>query len=177
MTLDDRGESDVLRWFAVCTLPRHEKRVAELIGLRRIESFLPVYQQEREWKKRVPVVLELPLFPTYVFARIRQSQRGSILGIPGVLSIVGNRRQSLSIPDTEIDLLRAGLEMRSVEPQPYLAIGENVRIKRGPLFGYEGLLIRKKNELRVVISVELIQQSISVEVDEADLEALSTPVK
>jgi transcription antitermination factor NusG len=174
MSFEAGGEYELSEWFALCTLPRHEKRVAELITHQLIESFLPIYQQERQWKKRPPVILELPLFPTYLFARIRHSQRGSILGVPGVLSIVGNRRQSLSIPDAEIERLRAGLEMRSVEPQPYLAVGESVRVKNGPLAGYEGLLIRRKNELRVVISVERIQQSISVEVDEADLEALST---
>jgi transcription antitermination factor NusG len=175
MNFDAASKPELPQWFALCTLPRHEKRVAALMTERQLESFLPLYQQERQWKKRPPVTLDLPLFPTYLFARVTHSQRGAVLGIPGVLSIVGNGRHSLPIPDAEIGNLRASMGMPSVEPHPYIAVGEMVRVKRGPLAGYKGLLIRRKNMFRVVISVELIQQSISVEVDESDLEPLSAP--
>jgi transcription antitermination factor NusG len=175
VSFDAKVSNELSEWFALCTLPRHEKRVADLIAQRQVELFLPLYQQERQWKKRPPVILDLPLFPTYLFVRIQHSERGSVLSVPGVLSLVGNGRQPLPIPEAEIEHLRAGMGMRSAEPQPYLAVGERVRVTGGPLAGYEGLLIRKNNELRVVISVERIQQSISVEVDQADVESLSTP--
>jgi transcription antitermination factor NusG len=154
-------------------LPRHEKRIAKVMADRQIECFLPLYQAERQWKKRPPVTLEVPLFPTYLFARIAPLERGRVLGVPGVLSIIGNGRQSVPVPDEEIDVLRAGLQLSSVEPHPYLAVGERVRVKHGPLTGYEGLLVRRKGSCRVVISVELIMQSISVEVDASELEPAS----
>jgi transcription antitermination factor NusG len=173
MSFDARSSHESPQWFALCTLPRHEKRVAELMAERQLDVFLPLYQQERHWKKRSPVTLDLPLFPTYLFTRISNSQRGSVLSIPGVVSIVGNSRQAFPIPDAEIEGLRTSVGMPSIEPHPYLAVGERVRVKNGPLAGYEGLLLRRKNVFRVVISVELIQQSISVEVDESDLEAIN----
>src|SRR5215469_13800936 len=94
---------DVTRWFAVYTAPRHEKRVAENIMARNIEAFLPLYRTSRHWKKRPPVTLELPLFPSYLFVRVMCHERGQVLSSPGVLSFVGNGRHAVSIPDREID--------------------------------------------------------------------------
>lgn len=170
--VSDFGSAGLLpHWVAVCTLPRHEKRVAKVLTERQVEIFLPLYQVERQWKKRPPMLLEMPLFPTYLFARIEAMGRGSVLSVPGVLSIVGNGRQPVAVPDEEIEILRAGIQIPSVEPFPYLTVGEKVRVKQGPLAGYEGLLVRRKGRFRVVISVELIMQSISVEVDASEVES------
>ena len=87
------------RWFALYTTPRHEKHVSEMLAQRQIETFLPLYRTTRRWKKSRPVVLELPLFPTYVFVRIAREARGAVLGMPGVLSIVGSAREPWPLPD------------------------------------------------------------------------------
>lgn len=97
-------------------------------------------------------------------------ERVRILEVPGVLSLVGFGRTLAPLPDFEIEALRAGLGRRKIEPHPYLVIGERVRIKAGPMAGMEGVLIRKKNNFRVVLALDVIMQCVAVEVDAADLE-------
>jgi transcription antitermination factor NusG len=166
------------RWFAVYTTPRHEKHVSEMLAQHEIETFLPLYRSTRQWKKSRPVDLELPLFPTYVFVRIARQARGTVLGTAGVMSIVGSSRESWALPDLEIEALRSGLLERKIEPHPYLTVGERVRIKAGVMAGVEGVLVRKKNEFRVVLSLDSIMQSVAVEVDGDDVESVSmAPVR
>lgn len=165
------------QWFAAYTTPRHEKHVSVLLAERQIETFLPLYNTARQWKKSSPVVLELPLFPTYVFVRIARCARSSVLSLPGVLSIVGSAREPWPLPDFEIEALRLGLHMRKAEPHPYLKIGERVRIKAGAMTGVEGILVRKKNEVRVVLTLDTIMQSIAMEVDADDIEPADTPLR
>ena len=164
------------QWFAVYTSSRHEKRVSERMAGRMIETFVPLYQAERQWKKSTKVVLELPLFPNYIFARITPSARGIVLSTPGVLTIVGAGSRPHSISDLEIETLRTGLDSTKAEPHPYLAEGDRVRIRAGLLSGLEGVLLRRKNECRVVITIETIMKSIAVEVDERDLEPAASLV-
>jgi transcription antitermination factor NusG len=163
------------RWFALYTTSRHEKHVAEVLVQRGIDTFLPLYRTTRRWKKSLPVVLELPLFPTYVFARIAREARGIALGIPGVLSIVGSAREPWPLPDLEIEALRSGLLERKVEPHSYLTVGERVRIKSGVMAGVEGILVRKKNDFRVVLTLNTIMRSVAVEVDACDIGPTCTP--
>jgi transcription antitermination factor NusG len=137
---------------------------------RRVETFLPLYQSARQWKKSRPVVLELPLFPTYVFVRLARNARVTVLSTPGVLSIVGSSREPWPLPDREIEALRLGMQAHKVEPHPFIRIGERVRVKSGPMAGIEGILTRKKNEFRVILAFEAIMRSVSVEVDADDLE-------
>ena len=158
------------RWFAVYTTPRHEKHVSEILAERQIETFLPLYRTTRQWQKSRPVVLELPLFPAYVFVRIARQARGAVLATPGVLSIVGSSKEAWPLPDLEIDALRSGILERKIEPHPYLVVGERVRIKAGMMAGVEGVLVRKKNEIRVVLSLDSIMRSVAVEVDADDIE-------
>jgi len=157
-------------WFAAYTNSHHEKRVAACFGERQIESFLPLYAETRRWKNRCEMTLELPLFPNYVFVRMDPRERVRILEVPGVLSLVGFGRMLAPLPDFEIEVLRSGLGRRKIEPYPYLVIGERVRIKAGPMAGMEGVLIRRKNNLRVVLALDVIMQCVAVEVDAADLE-------
>ncbi len=161
------------RWFAISTVPRHEKHVSEILGERRIENFLPLYRAVRQWKKRCPVVLELPLFPRYLFVRIAARARGCVLGVPGVLSIVGPRQEPWPLSDFEVDAMRTGLHLRKAEPHPYLVVGQRARIKAGPLVGMEGVLLRKKNIFRLVLTLDVIMQSVAVEVDACDVEPLA----
>lgn len=164
------GADTSSRWYALYTTPRHEKHVSEMLMQCRIETFLPLYRATRRWKKSRPAVLELPLFPTYVFVRIERQARGAVLGTPGVLSIVGSAREAWPIPDPDIEAIRFGSQMRKIEPHPYLAMGERVRIKAGVMAGVEGILVRKKNDFRVVLSLDAIMRSVAVEVDADDIE-------
>lgn len=160
-------------WFAVYTTYRHEKRVAAHLQNRAIEHFLPIYRAQHRWKDGSKATLDLPLFPCYVFVRIAREQRVPVLDVPGVLWMVGNSgSQPIPLPELEIETLRAALDPLRVEPHPYLAAGQRVRIRAGMLAGMEGIVVRCKNSLRVVISLDLIMQSIAVEVSADDLEPI-----
>ena len=164
-------------WFAVYTVHRHEKRVAELLLDREIETVLPLYKVGRQYKKRVPVVVELPLFPCYLFVKISREARGRVLGVPGVVSIVGSPSEPWPLRSSEIEALRLGSTMGVVAPHPYLKIGEKIRIKNGPMSGMEGILTRKKNELRFVLTLEVIMRSVVVEVQADDIEVINEQEK
>jgi transcription antitermination factor NusG len=159
-----------LQWYAAYTTPRHEKHVAELLAERGIETFLPLYRAVRQWKKSCPTLLELPLFPCYLFVRVRRSARGAVLSMPGVLSIVGSPKEPWPLPHFEIEALRFGVQMGKIEPHPYLKVGERVRVTAGSMAGVEGILVRKKNEFRFILTLDAIMRSVAVEVDAHDLE-------
>jgi len=161
------------KWFAVYTASRHEKRVAQHLTQREIESYLPLYRSARKWSDGSRVTLDLPLFPGYLFVHIKRNERVRVLSVPGALAVVGGPgREPVPLPDETIDALRTGLRQRAAEPCPLLTIGQRARIRSGALAGMEGIVVRKKNSLRVVLTLEHIMQSIAVEVDAGDLESL-----
>lgn len=160
-------------WFAVYTTPRHEKRVAQHLSTREIEHFVPLYRAHRRWNDGSRVVLELPLFPGYVFVRIPMAGRCRVLSIPGVLYIVeGIGREPAILPEADIEVLRKGLKQCHAVPYPYLTAGQRAIIRSGPLTGMEGIVVRTKSGCRVVLTLDLIRESIAVEVGSEDLEPL-----
>lgn len=159
-----------VNWFAAYTLAHHEKSAAAILSRRQIESFLPLHSAHRRWRNRCQKTIDLPIFPNYVFVRIDPRQRVRVLEVPGVLSIVGFGQKLLPLPDLEIESLRFVIGQRKLEPHPYLVVGERVRIKTGAMSGLEGVLIRRKNQFRVVLALDAIMQSVAVEVDATDLE-------
>jgi transcription antitermination factor NusG len=161
------------RWYAVSTLPQHEKSVVKHLDLREIDSFLPTYETVRIWKNRQRVRLTLPLFPTYLFVRIHDRERARVLQSPGVLQIVGSSRRPVPLPDAEIESLRCGLDRYKAEPFSELIIGKKVRIASGVMRGVEGTLVKKNGQLRFVLTVELINQHAAIEVNAADLEPVA----
>ncbi len=158
------------KWFAAYTTPRHEKAVVRQLDVRRVESFLPLYSSVRRWKNGCRVRVDWPLFPNYVFVRVPRRDSVKVLQLPGVLSIVGAGREPSALPHSEIEALRTGLPLRRFEPHPYLVAGEKVRITSGSLVGMIGVLVRKKNEFRVILTLDLIQQSVSVEIGIDEIE-------
>lgn len=161
------------KWFAAYTTPRHEKVVARHLQSRHIESFLPLYSSVRRWKNGCRVAVEQPLFPSYLFVHIPRREAVKVLQIPGVVSLVSAGREPAALPSTEIESLRSSLPLRHFEPHPYLVVGEKVRITAGSLEGMVGVLIRRKNNCRVVLTLELIMQSVAVEIGIDEVE----PVK
>lgn len=163
------AESLEPRWYAAYTSANHEKRVAEQLNARSVEHFLPLYRSVRRWKDR-RVTLGIPLFPGYVFVHLALRDRLSVLQIPGLARLVGFNGTPTALPEEEIEGLRAGFE-RGVraEPHPFLTAGRRVRVTAGPLAGMQGIVVRRKKQMRFVVSVELIQRSVAVEIDEGDL--------
>src|SRR5882757_3769893 len=161
------------RWYAAYTCANHEKRVREQLEQRSIESYLPVYEAVRRWKDR-RMRLQLPLFPGYVFVRMALVDRLRVLQVPSVVRLIGFNGHLAALPDAEIEGLKNGLASGvRAEPYSFLTNGRRVRIKAGPLEGREGILLRRKGNLRVVLSIELIQRSIVVDVDVADVQPLT----
>jgi transcription antitermination factor NusG len=159
-------------WYAVQTCANHEKRVRQQLDLRVVETYLPVYESVRHWKDR-RVRLELPLFPGYLFVRLALCDRLQVLRTPSVVRIVEFGGKAVALPDQEIETLRRGLTPElGVEPYPYLKVGRRVLVKAGPLQGLEGILVRKKNRSRFVISLDLIMRSVAVEIDVTELEPI-----
>ena len=167
---DGNHGGSVPRWLAVYTVARHEKAVARQLQDRQIETFLPLYRSWHRWKDRRKLI-ELALFPSYVFVRIAAQDRLPVLQVPGVVSMVTFNGEPAALPEGEINALRNGLENQVyAEPCPYLRVGRKVRVTRGPMAGAEGILTRRKDKCRFVISVDVLMRSVAIEVDGADLE-------
>jgi len=168
-------ELTAARWFAVYTNSRHEKRISQHFTQRQIEHYLPLYSSERKWRDGSRVTLDLPLFPGYIFVHIRKAERASVLSVPGALAVVGGTGgEPAALADSAIEALRAGLSEGKLEPHPLLRVGQAARVRSGAFAGMQGIVVRKKNGFRVVITLEQIMQSIAVEIDERDLEPIGT---
>lgn len=162
------------RWYAVYTRPRHEKTVAKYLDCFRVHNFLPTYETEQRWRNRQKVTVALPLFPSYLFARIGVAEWRQVLNSSGVLRIIGSPDSPLAISESEIGFLRLGCGRRTIEPARF-AIGQKVRIRAGALKGLDGVLTRMGNNLRFVLTVGMINQSASIEVSSSEIELLSPP--
>jgi transcriptional antiterminator NusG len=160
-------------WFAVHVTPQHETKVAILLEYKGYEQFLPTYKVRRNWADRVKLI-EQPLFPGYVFCRVKEAVFGLLRTTPGVIRIVGVAGRPLRVPDEEIkavyQAIQSGLDVCPFAP--HLKIGQKVLVKRGPLSGIVGKLAEVKNRSRLVISVDLTMKAIAVDIDVADV----TPV-
>jgi transcription antitermination factor NusG len=160
-------------WYALYTRHQHEKTVASLLLGKGFEVFLPLYSAVHRWKDR-DKQLFLPLYPGYVFLRDRLDRKVQILMTPGVHSIVGTAGGPEPIPEFEIEAVKRVIESPlAVEPHPFLRCGDRVRVTYGPLEGIEGILLRKKNALRLVLSVEMLMKSVAVEIDASMVERIS----
>jgi len=158
-------------WYALYTGHQHEKYVAESLSARGIEVFLPLYQEVRQWSDRRKR-LSLPLFPCYVFVKSCLECKRAILLTPSVRRIVSFNCRPAEIPSSEIENVRRVIGLNRMEPHPFLHCGDWVRVKFGPFAGIEGILVRKKGEERLVLSVEMLQKSAAMEIDAAQTEKI-----
>lgn len=160
-------------WYAVQTRPRHEKRVAEELRARAIEEFLPLHRCRNRWRNGVVADVELPLFPCYLFVRVPLCEKLRLLQLPGVIGFAVNSAHPTALAQEDIEGLRILSVICRAEPHPFLKAGDRVRIIGGPLTDMEGILLRRKHELRVVLSLDFILRSVAVEVSELDIEPVS----
>jgi transcription antitermination factor NusG len=171
----DRGPlhpEATLQWYAACTRSNHERRVAKQLAERGVENFLPQYDSVRRWKDR-KVHLKMPLFPGYVFVHLALQNRLKVLQVPGVARLVGFAGRPSPVPEEEFAKIRGFLKQGlRAEPHPYLKAGRRVRVRSGPLEGMEGIVLRRKNGCRLVISLELIQRAMAVDVSSTDVETV-----
>jgi transcription antitermination factor NusG len=152
-------------WYAVRVKSRFEQAVSLALRGKGYEEFLPLYRAQREWSDRVKVV-ELPLFAGYVFCRLDITKRLAVLQTPGVVKFVSLGPEPTAIETSEVEAIRAVLRAGlPVGPWPYLREGQHVEVCQGALKGLRGILLKVKNELRLVVSVNMLQRSVAVEVD------------
>lgn len=159
-------------WYAAYTHARHEKKVAQQLQERGIEHFLPVYHSVRSWKDRRKE-LDMVLFPGYVFMRIDLADKLRVLQLPGVVRFVSFNGQPTPLAGDDLAALRHALQQGiRAEHHPYLTAGRRIKVVRGPLTGARGILLRLKTNCRIVISIDAIMRSVSVEIDESDVEPI-----
>jgi transcription termination/antitermination protein NusG len=161
-------------WYALYTRSRFEKRLLSELSDRSIEVFLPMREVLSRWKDRRKRVW-FPLFPGYIFVHHIDTpeNRFRVLNIPGAVRFVGNRGFAEPVPDRQIESVRRFLESElSLDPYPYIQVGQRVEVTAGPLKGIQGILIKKKGRFRFVIQVDLIRQAVSVEIDASDVRPL-----
>jgi transcription antitermination factor NusG len=157
-------------WYAAYTRANHEKHVALELQLRAVEHFLPLYSCIRRWKDR-KARLEMPLFPGYVLLRLALQHKLRVLEIPSVVRLVGFNGHPVALPENEVEALRNGLSKEGqAAPCPNLVAGRRVRITGGPFAGLEGIFKQTRNSLRVVVSLDLIQRSIAIDVNRCDVQ-------
>lgn len=157
-----KGQS---RWYALRVRPRHEKSVLEQLESKYYAAFLPLYSDRRRWADRWKV-LSLPLFPGYVFCCFDASTRGRVLATPGVIDVVRLGSEPAPISSHEIEAIRLVVNSNlRPEPYPSLVRGQRVVVSGGPLDGVAGTLMQVRNGVRLVISVELLQRSVQVEIE------------
>ncbi len=160
-------------WWAIYTRHQHEKTVATMLSAKGFDVFLPLYESTRRWKDRSKMIT-LPLFPCYVFLRGGLDHRLHVVTTPGVHMVLLCGERVAVIPEAEMQAIRRAVEGPfRVEPHPFLKCGERVRVTRGSLEGVEGILVRKKNLYRLVLSVDMMAQSVAMEIDATDVEPVT----
>jgi transcription antitermination factor NusG len=152
-------------WFALQVRPQYEKIVESCLRGKGYEVLLPLYRCRKRWSDRVKV-LELPLFPTYLFCRFDINMRLPVLSTSGVCRAVGIGKTPYPVDDNEMAAIQAVVDSGlGVLPCPYFQPGQKIRIELGPLAGVEGSLICFRGRSRMVVSVSLLQRAVAVEID------------
>lgn len=160
------------QWYALHTRCRYEKKVDHLLKEKEITSYLPLRESYHRWSDRYKKVLT-PLFSCYVFVSIMLQDSYTILQTDGAIKLVSFNGKPAVIPDDQIATIKQILEKKmTIYHTDFFVPGKKVKIFRGPLQGVEGTLIQKNNKNRLVISIEGINQALSIEIDYRDLEIL-----
>ncbi len=168
-TPDGAVHPSAAHWFAIWTRSRHERAVHDQIAEKGVDVFLPTVTRWSRWKDRKKKI-DWPLFPGYCFARFELADRLAILKCSGVVSIVSFDGVPAPIPDREVEGIRRLVESHlQYDPCPHIKEGMVVEVVHGPLTGVVGRLVRKGAHARLVLSVDLIGQAVSAEVDAADV--------
>jgi transcription antitermination factor NusG len=171
--LDQISTVGDIPWHVLQTVHQHEKTAAQILTNKGYDVLLPLYRSVHQWRDRKKV-LDLPLFSCYVFIRGGTDRQLPIQMTPGVLRFVSSAGRPASIPENEMEaILRLASGGVLAEPHPFLKSGDRVRVKSGPLEGVEGILVQQKDSFRLIVSVQLLKQSASVEVDASQVERVS----
>lgn len=163
---DENTQKSALQWYALAVKPRHDKAVARSLESKGFQTFVPLYRKRNQYTARYKDS-DLPLFPGYVFCRFDALIRLPIITTPGIIQILGNGNSPITVSETEITSLQIAIKAQlPLQPYPFLQIGQRVRIEEGVLTGVVGVIVKLKQNVRLVLSVTLLQRSVLLEVDQ-----------
>jgi transcription antitermination factor NusG len=172
------GQKTDYAWFAVQVKPRYEFKTAEMLRSKGFEEFVPSYLSQRQWSDRQKSVM-LPLFTSYIFCKMCAKKKLPVITTAGVLRIVGSRQGPIPISNEEIEAIqKVTRSAKNVKPHPFVPAflpGSRVKIEEGPLAGIEGTLLQYTNRAELLISVDLIQQAVSIEIDGDAVSLVKSP--
>jgi transcription antitermination factor NusG len=150
------------RWYALYVRSRHEKVVENSLRGKGYSVFSPSYRTKRKRVDRITQI-EVALFPGYVFCHFDPNKRLPILMTPGVVGVVGRGNRPDPVDNAEIASIRTvALAGGSVQPWPFLKVGQRIRVQSGPLTGAEGIFLRIQDDFRLIVSVTLLQRAVAV---------------
>jgi transcription antitermination factor NusG len=156
-------------WFALTVHPKHEHLAARGLSAQGFEVYLPLHRARRRWSDRTKT-LDMALFPGYLFCRFAVHDKLRVMTSPSVRGIVRNGRDPIPVDDTEITSIRKLISSgRPIDVCPFLRVGQHVRISDGPFESVRGVILRADDNWRVVVSVEALGCSISVEVEASQI--------
>lgn len=160
-------------WFALYTKSRHEKLVDRELQKKGLETFLPLRKVTRDWSDRKKIIEE-PLFKGYLFVHMPLKERFTVLNTVGAVRFIGKSAgEPVAVPEKELLTVRQFIEQEiQIDPFPYLKEGDKVYVRSGPFKGAEGFIVRKDRHCRLVISLDMLMQSVSVVIDEACIEPI-----
>lgn len=164
------------QWIALMVKPQSEQVVQRYLTEFGVEAYVPLHRVRRRWSDRIKT-LDVALFPRYVFCRSAFENRFTVLRAPGMQAIVSFGGVPARIPDSEIEAIKRLIASNApLGPWPYLSVGTAAKICAGPLAGLEGIVVREKSGCRMVVSVDALQRSVAVEVEESLLEPCEAPL-
>ena len=163
---DENTQKSALQWYALAVKPRHDKAVARSLESKGFQTFVPLYRKRNQYAARYKDS-DLPLFPGYVFCRFDALIRLPIITTPGIIQILGNGNSPFAVSETELTSLQIAIKAQlPLQPYPFLQIGQRVRIEEGVLTGVVGVIVKLKQNVRLVLSVTLLQRSVLLEVNQ-----------
>lgn len=152
-------------WYAIRVRSNHERTTSAILAGKGFPTFFPRYRGHR-FPSASSKLVEIPLFPGYIFARFDAEDRLPVLVTPGLVSIVGFGKIPSPVPEFDITAIRRMVDSGlRVQPWPFLQVGQRVRVHAGPLAGLEGLVLSFRKDCRLIISVNLLQRSVAAEID------------
>jgi len=165
-TLDEKLTA--LKWYVLHTKSRHEKSAALRLEGKGFEPFLPVRSIMSKWKDRKKLI-EFPIFPGYLFVKMPLIKKIEALQVPGIVRLVGQSQPEAVREDQIYALKTIVQDIFDYDPYPYLMPGMEVEVVRGPLKSVRGVLEEKKNKHRLIINLEMINNSVATEIDAEDV--------
>ena len=162
-------------WYAIYTRPRHEKTVNERLLEKEFDTYLPLVKRVSQWKDRKKKIEE-PLFKSYLFVDFEYKYRFDVLETNGVVKIINFNGKPAVVPGWQIDSLKKMIDSpETLQIEPYLRPGELVEVISGPMRGMKGTVVHRKGKSRMVLTIDGVMQSVSVNVAEADLKKIQNP--